>query len=340
MGGVTPQVHQVFPIHPVVAEKMTALRCTLHALLCIVAVGSSADMSSVQVSNFAEMESAVEEGTTTIVVAGSQIVFSHPIELDDAALFVEGTTTLSGNWSVTLFFVNGGSKLSLTGVSLVHCVGQYGGAIAVYSNSALVMKSVRVSFTSALFGGAVYAMGSQIVVADCTMTANTADWGGAVAAYGSTVTVTRSTMTSNSASIAGGVFVAKGSSIVTATDCTMTSNKALGGGVIAAFDDSMVTTSNCTMTSNSAQFGGAVHAGHCSTITATNCTMMSNKADWGGAVAAVVDSSVTATSCSILSNSARTTGGACLTLGSAVLTLSDCVVQRNRAVEVRSYVPK
>ena len=226
-------MHQVFPIHPVVAEKMTALRCTLHALLCIVAVGSSADMSSVQVSNFAEMESAVEEGTTTIVVAGSQIVFSHPIELDDAALFVEGTTTLSGNWSVTLFFVNGGSKLSLTGVSLVHCVGQYGGAIAVYSNSALVMKSVRVSFTSALFGGAVYAMGSQIVVADCTMTANTAaDWGGAVAAYGSTVTVTRSMMTSNRAIAGGGgaVYNAMGSQIVVA-DCTMNANTALLIGV-------------------------------------------------------------------------------------------------------------
>ena len=56
-------------------------------------------------------------------------------------------TTLSGNGSVTLFVVNGGSKLSLRGVSLAHCVGQYGGAIAVYSNSVLVMKSVRVSFS-------------------------------------------------------------------------------------------------------------------------------------------------------------------------------------------------
>ena len=330
----------------------------LRALLCIlldknhsrwlVSAGFADFSSNSVVSTFSELDGAVEEGAKSIVVTGPEIVFLYPLVLYDASVLsvegnVTGETTLSGDGG-TLFVLNGGSFLSLRGITLAHCgavavdMGLTGGAVRVYSDSVLVMESVRASYNTAVRGAVVYAgERARVLLSDCTLASNWASWGGAIHAQdGSTITLLNSTLALNTASQrtavggAGGAVSAEGAT-VTATDCTMSSNYAVWGGAVYSVGASTVIVTDCAMTSNSAfSAGGAALASGSSAFTATDCTMTSNSAPSGGAVSAIMGSTATTTGCTMTLHLADY-GGVVHAEDKSTATATDCTMTSNSA---------
>ena len=154
-------------------------------LLAIVALAMihDADSAPVGVGSFSELNLAVISGVRAIEIAAPKIMFDHQLLIENTALLIESTidATLSDGNRTRLFDLQNGSKLILRGVDLVdgapgrylNCV-SHGGAVFVSGGSELRLYSAHV-FNNRVNrgGGAIYAINSTVVAANCTMSSNT-----------------------------------------------------------------------------------------------------------------------------------------------------------------------
>ena len=160
--------------------RAAAFGCS-RALLVVAALATMriTDSEPVGVGSFSELSLAVASGARAIEIAPPEIVFDHSLEVRTALLIKSAAigATLSGGDRTRLFFLQNGSKLSLHGVNLVAgsvlgscdwsvCLHQ-GGAIFMNPGSELRLHSAHVFGNRADYGGAIYAISSEITATDC-----------------------------------------------------------------------------------------------------------------------------------------------------------------------------
>ncbi|MEQ1743809.1 MAG: choice-of-anchor Q domain-containing protein [Saprospiraceae bacterium] len=159
------------------------------------------------------------------------------------------------------------------------------------------------------------------VLTDCTFTGNTTTYqsGGAIYHVGQELTLDNCTFTNNSAFIGGAIGVTQG--FVTATDCSFLGNSAPAnsGAVSISGADVTSTFTRCTFSNNSTPAkGGAVTVyssfGSTLVVAFDRCTFSNNSAANGGAVytSGISDANliVTLYNCRLFGNTATGRGGA------------------------------
>ncbi|MGC2503405.1 MAG: Ig-like domain repeat protein [Silvibacterium sp.] len=167
--------------------------------------------------------------------------------------------TVSGGAKYTVFTVNSGAQVYLSGLTIANGNGTNGGGI-LNDTGTLTVSSCTFSGNSALNGdgGGIYNSGT-LTVSDSTISANSASGGDGGGIYSSgTFTLSNSTFSGNSATDGGGIFSL---ATLTASDSTFSANAATvnGGGIFS--DNGPLVVSDSTFSGNTAagNFGGGVY---------------------------------------------------------------------------------
>ena len=143
----------------------------------------NAGASDAPVWTFPDLARRLVVDAGVIEIASSEIVFPHRLEVrEGTAVSIESAVraSLSGGNATKLFFLDENSELSLRRVDLVRgrgiaidgrvsCLECGGGAIFVSPGGVLRLHSVRLTANRASIGGAITAIHSTIVAADCTI---------------------------------------------------------------------------------------------------------------------------------------------------------------------------
>ena len=190
----------------------------------------------------------------TINLDGTQL----PTITDDLTIDAPATgLTIDAGGASRIFQVNGGSTVSLSGLTLAHGSADNGGAI-FNAGTLTVTGSTLSDNTASTDGGAIDNTGA-LTLTNSTLTGDTAGRdGGAVYNYfGGTATLTGSTLADNNAGRGGGGIRNGGS--VSLTNSTLAGNAASSyGGGIASFGG--LTVTNSTLSGNSSVRGGGIYS--------------------------------------------------------------------------------
>ena len=181
-------------------------------------------------------------------------------------LIESGTTTIQGGGHVAfdgenlrqLFYVTGGTGLSITGVTLQNSRSSNGGAILNEGELTLTEVTLADNTAEGGNGGAIYNNGA-LFVSDSSFLGNSAgvDGGAIYNTNGSAADMQRSLFSGNTATANGGALALNGAGIV-------------------------FTLTNSTLVGNAADRGGALHAA--GSVTLLNDTLEANRSDAGGAL--------------------------------------------------------
>lgn len=248
-----------------------------------------ADLTEMQSSNGGTL--TFNCGTATITLTSQLPDIIKSTVIDGA-----GKITLSGNDTVTLFFVAKSGTLKLKNIVLEHGYSQSdnGGAVSNVGHLILENTTIRASSTQALFNGGAIATYGPLEITNSTLMNNIAGNGGAIFASDAqtsyTVKITKSKFYDNLASSdkAGGAI----STLVPLdiTDSEFARNHAGNGGAI--FEQAVsngVGISNSNFHDNSTigsypyGYGGALVVDG-STVRIQNSTLSNNRAEHGGAI--------------------------------------------------------
>jgi predicted outer membrane repeat protein len=187
-------------------------------------------------------------------------------------------------------------------------------------------------------GGGINAENSIFVINDCVIDSNQSGYGGGIYSKNCTISLFVCEITNNLAtawdySEGGGIYCGR-DSYIDIQDCIISSNESwyIGGGISCHYLSDMVIT-NSIISDNVAQawelisYGGGI----CGSPTMTNCIISGNEAQDGGGIGG----SPTMTNCVIFKNRAPwgKGGGICGAYGSKNLTLTNCTVTENLAVD-------
>lgn len=141
-----------------------------------------------------------------------------------------------------------------------------GGAICLRGGSTLIARETRFVKNLALYGGALTADQSNMLIEDCWFAKNEAGVsGGAIFASNATITVRRSRFLTNR-SLGGGAIDARISTNLLADECLFFGNAAArnggeGSGGALALQSGSQEISHCTFVNNTARTGGAIYGG-------------------------------------------------------------------------------
>jgi predicted outer membrane repeat protein len=223
----------------------------------------------------------VEDGGTIVFdpsLAGQTITLtSGPLGAltpDPRTLTISGPganlLTISGNNASSVFQINWGWTMTISGVTIKEGSSSRGGGI--YNLGNLDLTNSTVSGNSAQYGGGIYVTGTGTVnLTNSTVSGNSAQDGGGIYVTGTgTVNLTNSTVSGNSAQYGGGISVIgenlSGWCTVNLTNSTVSGNSAtvagggifnseiLSGNVIAC----TVNLTNGTVSGNSASSGSGI----------------------------------------------------------------------------------
>jgi hypothetical protein len=270
----------------------------------------------------------------TITLNGAELLISKDLSIVGPGA---GALTVSGNHASTVFDIQVGTTVSLSGLTIANGQAVFGGGIINFSD--LTVSNCTLSGNTAQAdGGGIYNQATgTLIVTDCTLVVNTAPGrdGGGIENVG-TMTVSGSTLSGNYAGGGGGIGTFD--SVTTVTNCTFADNSAsVGGGIASGFSKLTVTSS--TFDHNSGGYRGGAIDIEDSTLSATNCTFSGNSAIGGGGILDLA-STLSATNCTFSGNSANNNGGlsygggglfygggGLLNMGTA--TLANCTVRGN-----------
>jgi predicted outer membrane repeat protein len=161
--------------------------------------------------------------------------------------------TVSGNNAVTVFTINSGVTVSLSGLTIANGIGTAGGGI---NNS------------------------GTLTVSNCTFSGNTvSSWGGGIN-NGGTLTVSNSTFSGNTTGNGGGGIANSGT--LTVNNSTLYANTASGDGGGILNGSGTLTVSNSTFSENSAGNGGGGIYVYSGTVTMTNSIVAGNTDNGSG----------------------------------------------------------
>ena len=330
-------------------------------------VGTLVGAVQVSVSSFSELADAIDSGASSVLVTtASQITFTHQLQLLEGAVLSISSDVdarLSGGDAVRLFDLACGSKLSLHSITLSHGhAGGNGGVIAMRCGSELALFSTLFSQSQASLGGSIYAVDSNIVMADSSLTLNTATSGGAIFALRSNITATRCTMNQNTAARNGGAIHSKDGSIISISRSSFVGNSATYGGAIEISSGAVMNMTDCSLRQNYADSsGGMIYVGggklipratmsHCSIshhysyyggviyvdsevpVITSYCTFNSNSGFRGGVASLYDESSLIISNSSFHSNKADM-GGVFAVYADSVVSCTSCTMTSNEAVQ-------
>lgn len=297
----------------------------------------------------------------TINLASALPAFSTDCTVTESA---PDSISISGQGTVSVFSVNSGVTLTLTGVSIEHASASQGSAInsngtlnlnncelldntasdnggAIYCNGTTTIQSGEFSSNSSTGGngGCIYADASAVVTMNSVfLDSNTsfATGGALYVALGASVAMTSCTFAGSGGNSApfGGAIENQGT--INAQSCTFTNNQATSvGGAID--DESTMTMSACALNSNVCQAdGGAVYVGVNSRLNMSACTFTSNKCSAGGELAGQgagisVSGTVTLSDCTFTHNETVYGGALFLNGPSGPVSLTHCTLTSNAA---------
>ena len=211
-----------------------------------------------------------------------------------------------------------------------------GSAVYSYVASSFFTNCTFISNNSAADGGAVFSAVSSFT--NCTFTSNnSARNGGAVYSYNPSLFTNCTFISNNSAADGGAIYSSSYQTAISSTfftNCTFASNSAHSGGAVyfSYYASSFFTS--CAFTSNSALYGGALYSsGDANVYSFTNCTFASNSAYSGGAVYSYYYSNGFFTNCTFTLNNATQQGGAIWCDPGLPLTLKNCILWGDIALD-------
>jgi hypothetical protein len=235
-----------------------------------------------------------------------------------SSLTVERDPTLPVSTQFSVFVVDGGATVAISGLTIAHGLAAFGGGIG-NSGTLTVTNSTLADNSANILGGGIANFGT-VTVTNSTLADNSTPFGGGGIANLGTVTVANSTLSDNSASGGGGILNFN-LGTVTVTNSTITTNSASndGGGI---YSNGTATVTNSTITTNSASNdGGGIYSN--GTAAVTNSTLSENSAsNGGGGIDNNSDGTLTITNSTLSDNSTISYGGGIDSDGTATITNS------------------
>ena len=224
--------------------------------------------------------------------------------------------TISGNDASQIFYVTGGSAVTISGLTLAHASHASSNGGAIETDGSLTLTNDVFDHNVSTDDGGAAVVGGELTVTNSTFTNNSADdWGGAIFVHGADVpvSITGSTFSGNDAGDAGGGFAIQDKSSVTIDSTTVTGNTAEHGGGIEFFENNSQAVSNSTISGNHATKGngGGIDSYSSGGISITSSTLATNDStDLGGGVNLYeVDGQVSIAGTSITGNTSGDGGG-------------------------------
>jgi len=150
----------------------------------------------------------------------------------------------------------------------------------------------------------------------------------------STLTLTNCEFKSNVAGSSGGGMYNDEHSVLALADCVFTNNEASWGGGMSN-RDSVVMLWNCVLTNNKVSYGdgGGIHNWYVTNLTLSGCRIVSNMAANGGGISSFEGGEAGVDNCLFIGNVAYDeNGGAMCNTGETELTVSNCTIAGNKAV--------
>ena len=279
---------------------------------------------------------------------GAVYAFANPLTLD-ACQFVGNSAPDGG----ALYLNENLEEVVVDNCDFEANVAENGGAIYCASVDLLDLDADFDDNVATQFGGAVYAVDSEIIMDRCDAVGNTALAGGAVFADSDTVlTIEESEFAENTAIEDGGAIFADDQTVVTIEESGFSDNMAVeDGGAVWSQGDAL-TIIDSSFDENSARHGGAVYSFLSPVTIVDRCAFNANTAmESGGGISTgiseIVDSSFTdntaflgggvatgddaiVRNCSFVANDAVLGGGI---FGAGHLTMTDCLLDANTAQE-------
>jgi hypothetical protein len=254
---------------------------------------------------------------------------THRVSLEGSGR--DATTVLGGILSLR----TGGriSDLTVTGE-------QSFGGIAVASGEAPEIRGCAITGNRAQAGGGVSCWdGSAPRFEDCIIAENLAlDCGAGISCTDASPVLERCTISGNRMDLwwdsplgGGGLFSRGHASSPVLTACTIAENVAghSGGGGVALEEGSGGTFTGCTIAGNSGTLGGGLFCAEAAPIL-IGCTIGWNS---GGGVCVIDAPPLLITDCRVTGNSALCGGGGILAVGTRLVSLRDCVIADNDALD-------
>jgi predicted outer membrane repeat protein len=166
--------------------------------------------------------------TTVTITTDSPLSLNNSITIDGA-----NRVTITGNGNTSLFVVESGASVQLTGLTIQDGAATLGGGIYVSEGGTLALNNSTVTSNTASFAGAGIFNDGTATLTNSTFSANTGpDFGGGIFNEG-TLTMSNSTVSGNSSTqLGGGISI--GSGTATMTNITVSNNTSLYGGGISA----------------------------------------------------------------------------------------------------------
>ena len=187
---------------------------------------------------------------------------------------------------------------------------QFGGVMLMRVGSTLMIENSTLVSNTAIYGGVLYEIYSNITIKDSSFYNNTSsDHGGVMAgnlAGGSNVTLSNNAFLSNRAGTHGGVAVVFNSHLTVLNNTFGLNSAVLSGGVMYGCSGSRVSIKNSIVTHNSA-YWGVIHGCSGSIIRIRNSTVAQNSAHIG--IFYIDQSIITINMSTFESNSATLVGG-------------------------------
>ncbi len=169
-----------------------------------------------------------------------------------------GVLTISGGGAVTVFTINSGVTVSISGLTIADGNGTSGSGIlnngTLNINNSAFSNNVA-SVTTSSGGGIDNGSGSTLTVSNSTFSGNYAGSGGGILNFG-TMTVSNSTFNNNSSISGGGIFNSGGTSNVINSTIAGNTSSNYGGGIYVASGGGSVTITNSIVSGNTEQVSG------------------------------------------------------------------------------------
>jgi len=165
--------------------------------------------------------------TGTLTLTSGEIPITESVDVRGPGASV---LAIHGNDSSRIFRVQNADVI-LSGLTLTHGSGRFGGAVAVFEGN-LTLRNAVVSDSSALFsGGNLYVESGSLTVQETTISGGAADDGGGIAAEQGLLAIDRSTLTANQADRGGAIYAAGAITQIASSAISGNSAASSGGGV-------------------------------------------------------------------------------------------------------------